>query len=542
MTRLWCLALILIGVCAHAETRRFAIVLGNNAGSEAMPPLRFAETDAAKMARVLAELGDVRGEDLFLLQGRGVLEVEEAVRAVRLRVDEFHRAPDTRAVVLFYYSGHSDGEALELGRERLSYQTLKAMLAGTGAELKVAIIDACKSGAAVREKGGRPAPGFTIRLADQLSARGEVFITSSAADEVSLESSEVMGSYFTHNLVSGLRGAADTSGDRQVTLAELYRFAYDRTVSATAMTPNGAQHPAYDYKLSGQGELVLSSLIRGSSTLELPHGAERSVVTDLARDQVVAEVTQGGARQIALEPGVYGVKVLRAGQAFGGRFRIEKGTRYAVRWEDLDRLVAPVVAMKGGGSVQPAQAVAALPPSGGGPGAVATPVAGGRPPHALPPPSRPSRTGPTFGLSLGGAPSVTENGGLQGALRLSLEPSPKTGFSFAVLGVSGSGLTSTVSETALQLRVGYRAAIRSERLFFSVGAEGGMAHLWISDADGDRTQLGWMAGPRAAFRVRVGGPAWLGVEGELPFTLVQEPTGVRAALTPSIVLGMALEL
>lgn len=520
-----------LGGVAHAETRRFAVVLGNNAGSGARPPLRFAETDAAKMGRVLTELGEVRSNDLFLLTGAGLSQVESAMREVRARVDQVHRQPDTRAVVVFYYSGHSDGEALELGRERLSYGALKAMLAGTGAELKVAIIDACRSGAAVMEKGGRPAPAFTIRLADQLTARGEVFITSSAHDESALESSEVMGSYFTHNFISGLRGAADASGDRQVTLAEAYRYAYDRTVSATAITPAGAQHPAYDYKLQGQGELVLASLLRSSSTLELPEGAERAVVTDLTRDQVVAEIMPGAAREIALAAGTYGVRVLRAGQSFGGRFRIADRTRYAVRWEDLDALHVAPVAQKGGPvAAGPVQAVVEAPPT----------VRSERTEGGLR--LVRDRGGPLLGLSLGGGSAITPDAGLQGTLRLSWEPTALTGFSFAAVGATGSSLSGTVGESSLQIRAGYRSAIRTDRVYFSIGAEAGAAHLWLSDATGDRTQFGFVAGPRATFRVRVGGNAWLGLEGEAPLALVNAPTGLRASVLPTAVLGMAIEL
>jgi len=108
-----------------------------------------------------------------------------------------------------------------------------------------------------------------------------------------------MGSYFTHNFISGLRGGADTSGDKLITLAEAYRFAYDRTVSATSVLPVGVQHPSYDFRLSGQGELVLASLVRPSATLLLPEGSERSLVIDVARDQVIVELPPGPIREVA---------------------------------------------------------------------------------------------------------------------------------------------------------------------------------------------------------------------------------------------------
>lgn len=57
------------------------------------------------------------------------------------------------------------------------------------------------------------------------SYEGRVYITSSAAGERAQESDEIQGSVFTHYLLAGLRGAADDSGDRRVSLEEAYRFA-----------------------------------------------------------------------------------------------------------------------------------------------------------------------------------------------------------------------------------------------------------------------------------------------------------------------------
>jgi len=131
---------------------------------------------------------------------------------------------------------------------------------------------------------------------DELASTGEAILTSSAADEIALESREIGGSFFTHHLVSGLRGAADSSGDGIVTLAEAYQYAFSHTVSATAATVAGTQHPAYDYQLAGQGDLVLSELWRPNSALELPSGFDRMLVSGVVRDQVLAELPAGGAQ------------------------------------------------------------------------------------------------------------------------------------------------------------------------------------------------------------------------------------------------------
>ncbi len=104
-------ALLLGASFVLAETKRIAVVVGNNAGTGDMPPLRYAENDAGKMARLLAELGDVSPDDVLLLQGRRVTDLERALADATERVASFHKSPDVRTVVVFFFSGHSDGEA-----------------------------------------------------------------------------------------------------------------------------------------------------------------------------------------------------------------------------------------------------------------------------------------------------------------------------------------------------------------------------------------------------------------------------------------------
>lgn len=330
------LLLPLWGGAAEASTRRFAVVVGNNEGTGARPALRYAERDADKMARALREVGEVAPDDVFVLKGRGPKDlslllgrVQRAVRAAKAR-------SNGRVLLFFYFSGHGDGEALELGRERVSFSQLKALLAGTGADTRIAVIDACQSGAAILEKGGIPAEAFRVQVATQLGVTGDVFVTSTAANESALESSELEGSFFTSHFVSGLRGAADASGDRQVTLTEVYRYAYERTVTATALTPVGSQHPSYKYELSGQGEIVLASLDRAPARMELPKDADRVIVIDAAEREVVAEVVPGAARSLALAPGRYQVRTVRKGKSTTTTVLLTRGAQRELRPYELD--------------------------------------------------------------------------------------------------------------------------------------------------------------------------------------------------------------
>lgn len=525
------LPLLLLSPLAVAETKRLAIVVGNNAGTGEMPPLRYAESDAGKMARVLVELGDVSAEDVMLLQGQGVNQVERAITEARDRVAFFKKSPDVRTVVFFYFSGHSDGEAIELGHEKLAYARLKALLSGTGGDVRLVVVDACRSGAGLREKGGKPTDGFTIRLADTLQTTGEAFITSSAADEASLESSEVMGSYFTHNLISGMRGAADTSGDKLVTLAEAYKYAYDRTVVSTAMLPVGAQHPNYDFKLSGQGELVLSSLLKPSALLVLPQ-ADRSLVVDLARDQVIVEVV-GGAREVALAPGQYGLRLFKGGQGYGGRVTLTEGMRHVVQMSALTEIHSSVI-------------VAAK----GGPMVVQT----------MDTPRTRNETG--VGVSIGGtgrilAPTGTAQGP-KWQLRVDVEPLTTQFVSFGAGRLSGAlhllglgemsfdpapiGGGEAPNEAGAQLRVGYRVALDVWRLQLGLGVElgpGVLAQLYDSRA----MTVVFTVAPRLTLKVRIAPSVALMASADFSFTGLNYGTTTASSsfswfVYPSISAGL----
>jgi hypothetical protein len=310
-----------------ASTKRIAVIVGNNQGNPGRPQLHYAGADAAKFARVLVELGGVAPADRFLLEDQSAAALSKTFEQVRQRVLGFHKDPGVRVVIVFYFSGHSDGVALELGRDRVTFSELRRWLASVGADVRIALVDSCKSGALLATKGGKPSAEFQIRMTDELASTGEVLLTSSAADEVALESSEIGGSYFTHHFVSGLRGAADISGDGLVTLTEAYQYAYARTVKTTGETIVGVQHPAYDYRLSGQGELVLAELSKRSGTLQLPSGFDRIVVIDVAHDQVIAEITAGSQATIAVPPGRYRIRASRSDAMFAGEVTVERGPR-----------------------------------------------------------------------------------------------------------------------------------------------------------------------------------------------------------------------
>jgi hypothetical protein len=288
------------------RTRRLALVIGANRGGAERASLRYAVTDAERFANLLTRMGGVQPTDSVVLREPTRAAVLDALAGTRSRTAAL-RAQATRTEVLVYFSGHADERGLMLGREVMLYPELRQAIAAIGADVGIAILDACASGAITRLKGGRPSPAFLTD--DSIRAQGYAFLTSSSETEAAQEAEHLQGSFFTHALLTGLRGAADASGDGKVTLGEAYQFAFAETVVQTAATQAGAQHPAYDIKMAGSGDVVMTDVRQNSASLIL--GAEfdgRFLVMDSHRRLIAELVKPAGRRvELGLEPGQYQV-------------------------------------------------------------------------------------------------------------------------------------------------------------------------------------------------------------------------------------------
>lgn len=314
--------LLLAAFAADAAPLRLAVVYGHNGGTAAHAPLRFAEADAARVAATLIEVGGVKSDDLKLLQGQPRAQLEAALHWAAARIATAHRTPGAQAILTVYVSSHGDdGRGLELGAETLPWADLKAALTATRADVRIAFVDACNA-SGLLEVSGRPSAAFQLDAEDRLTVGGEAFITSSAANEPSLEAGAYKGSVFTHHLVAALRGAGDRSGDGLVSLEEAYRYAYARTVEGES-----GQHPGYGFKLAGYGELIVSSPKTAGATLMLPRNLEALTLADVESGNRFLELRQPEGRLLALPPGRWQLEVWRDGKARVGRLTLIAGER-----------------------------------------------------------------------------------------------------------------------------------------------------------------------------------------------------------------------
>lgn len=306
--------------------RRFAYLIGANDGGARRVKLRYAGSDARRVGKLLTELGGVAARDVLVTDSSDPAAIERGFAAMSRKLSAARRG-GARLELIVYYSGHSDDRGLLLGGDRLSYSALRERIRELPADVHIAILDSCASGAFTRSKGGDRVPAFLRDESSRVS--GYAFITSSSADEVAQESDRIASSFFTHYLVSGLRGGADSNRDGRVTLSEAYQFAFAETVSRTASTVGGAQHPAYDMHLVGSGDVVMTDLRSTSAAIVLAPALAGRLFIRSGSGQLVLELTKQAGRRVVLGlgPGTYAITLERGDQRLSASVTLARGGR-----------------------------------------------------------------------------------------------------------------------------------------------------------------------------------------------------------------------
>jgi len=348
-----CLSLVtatLFAGPARAETRRYAVVIGANVGDPSDTRLHFAEADAAKVAHTLRSVGEFPAGQTLQMNGVSADEIRRSLIELNARLRQ-----ETADTVLFvYYSGHADAENLHLGGTHLGTRELRDLLAGSSAGSRVLVIDACRSGAVTRVKGGSPTPPFAVNLGEVAPPTGLAILTSSAEGEDSQESDVLSGSFFTHYFNSGLIGAADQNHDGLVTLAEAFSFASEQTYRATVATAAGPQHPTFRFDLGGRQDLVLArprTPRRGLGTLQFTEAGRYVVHRREASgvNPVVAEVAaRSGGAQVALPEGHYEIILRNPDHVLQGTAEVRDGAVVSLSTSQMQRSDYARLVRKGG--------------------------------------------------------------------------------------------------------------------------------------------------------------------------------------------------
>ncbi|MCP5107187.1 MAG: caspase family protein [bacterium] len=322
------------GLTAGQETnkatlKRFAMLVGADDGGKERVQLKYAVSDAKSVSRVFEKLGGVAPNDRILLENpdRTTFFMEMGRLKEKIRKS---KAEHSRVEVIVYYSGHSDENHIFLGEEKVPYKDFRDAINSMDAEVRIAILDSCASGAFTRIKGGKKRLPFLVDSAYNM--KGFAYMTSSSSDEVSQESDRIRGSFFTHYLLSGLRGAADMSGDGRVTLNEAYQFSFNETLAKTEKTMSGPQHPYYNIEMSGTGDVVMTDIRQSSVLLVFKKNLSGKLFIHDEEEILVAELTKQTGREIelGLEEGDFRIINISDGNVYEAEISLKKGAPFTL--------------------------------------------------------------------------------------------------------------------------------------------------------------------------------------------------------------------
>jgi len=182
-------------------TKRVALVIGNNTYPGA--PLKNAANDARAMGQTLQAIGF----ETEVLVDAGAAGMESAVNRLASRIG----AGD---VAVFYFAGHGvqiDGEnylvptdfvgrdETDLKHRSLSAYWIQEKLDKTSAQLKILILDACRTNPFRVSRGG------SAGLAQMQGGRGDFVAFATAAGKVANDSVQDSNGLFTKHLVTALQ-------------------------------------------------------------------------------------------------------------------------------------------------------------------------------------------------------------------------------------------------------------------------------------------------------------------------------------------------
>lgn len=298
--------------CSSSFAKRYALIVGQNAGGKGVENLHFAESDAEHFTDLLSRYGLFLPEDVATLLHPDSSGFARALaKMVKTTAASTNSQND---LFLLYFSGHADSSGLLLDSTHFAFSALREQFSPITVGMRISIFDACQSGVVVSMKGGKRAP--PLALFEEQNLHGEVVIASAAARELAQESEELKSSIFSFHLMNGLRGSADILPDGKITLNEAYQYAYRKTIETSALTTGVVQHPVYRFAITGEGDIVLTNLTSRKGGIVLDRSCKGSFLV-LSRNYTAVYADffkqDGTERFVALGKGKYTVINARGG-------------------------------------------------------------------------------------------------------------------------------------------------------------------------------------------------------------------------------------
>lgn len=341
-------AIISVAVLIAAQNAcadRYALLVGNSSAQGKYEELKYVRNDMTALKDILTDFcGFDKAHIVTLYNGTP----EDIDRFLKTFAEQMAAGGGSN-MFLFYYSGHADQACLRMGGLEYRLDTLKKKLTDFPSDIRVGVFDACQSGSFTRIKGGKLDEPFLFR--DDGKTKGQVILCSSSTNENAQESDALGNSIFTFHIVNALRGSGDLSGDGRVTLSEAYQYAYNHTLSSTAGSAGGVQHPSYQFRIQGEGDIVLADLNVSSRGIVLGPDVIGAVTILSASNVVVADLNKekNSGVMIALSPGVYSVINGRGEDRYQAMVTVAERKIVKVQKSDFVPVKSDAGRKKGGG-------------------------------------------------------------------------------------------------------------------------------------------------------------------------------------------------
>jgi hypothetical protein len=212
-----------------SEGKVYAVLVGV-ARYDYMRSLKYTDDDAYRLNAFLRspEGGALPDEQIEVL-----IDESASRNEILNRLEGVAAKATKNDVIIFYFSGHGlEGSFLPNDYDGADYvvkhQTVKDILESSDAKAKIVIADACHSGSFLAARSGNyEAIVNTYYSAFKESKGGFALMLSSKGEESSIESNGLRQGIFSHYLIKGLSGAANTNADEIVTIDELFFYVYN---------------------------------------------------------------------------------------------------------------------------------------------------------------------------------------------------------------------------------------------------------------------------------------------------------------------------
>jgi Caspase domain len=300
-----------------AEPQLFALLIGaNRAVASDLPPLRYADDDAARYLELFDNLGaeiallaDLDDNSRRLHPKAAATALPATLAALAAALDRLAaqmaeaRRAGRRTILYVVFAGHGKAVAgqgqLALRDGWISGDMLARDVIGRlRPDVGHVVVDACDSLLLAYQRGPggsrRPARGFAAGPLARLDNVG--LLLSSTTTRESHEWEAFQSGVFSHEVRSGLQGPADADGDGAVSYLEIAAFV-DR---ANESIPNERFRPHVLARAPARGDTLLD-LGRGAGPwLEIEPGLHGHYILDDELGVRVAEFHSSPAQAVRL--------------------------------------------------------------------------------------------------------------------------------------------------------------------------------------------------------------------------------------------------